>query len=133
VIVGIDAQPGQQVSPGARLATIDAGTLAPSAALLNSDERQLAWLAIGQRVSVHSATGGLTGRISGIEPVASRAGEVARRWVVPVAGLPEGTSPVWVVQIAPDPGSVVPVLGGAVASVSLPTIRPYQLIFGKHR
>lgn len=103
---------------------------APAAAVFITDRDDLAKLSLGDPVVLDGPSGTVVGHISGVDAVPVTRAALADRWGMPLSGLPTDAGPVWTVHVRLAPRQVVYVAGSATATVELPSLRPYQLVFG---
>lgn len=129
VVVEVAATPGGVLRTGAPLVTLDRTGDRATGYLLVTDRNDLSRLAVGRRVDFGVPGGAVTGRIGGIEALPADASSLRSRWGVPLAGLPRSGTPVWVLPVRLPTGTRV-ALGGTDARVTLPALRPYELVFG---
>lgn len=120
--------PGAPIAAGASIASLDPVTQQAHAFLLVSDTAALARLSTGQRVTLSSPSGVLTGRVATVRPVPTSRAAVATQFMLPLAA--QSTDPVWLVEVVLNRGSQVAVQTAASALVQLPSIPVYRALLG---
>lgn len=101
----------------------------PVAELVVTNQADLGELVPGRPVVLIVGTSVYTGRIGGLTTTALTASQVVQRLGEPVAGLPASDlTPVWLAEVRVD--GRVRADQPAEATVTLPALRPYQIVFG---
>jgi hypothetical protein len=101
----------------------------PVAELLVTNPADLDQLVPGRPVALVVGTRTYSGQLTGVTATALTASQVVQRVGQPVPGLPaSGLTPVWLAQVRVD--GQVSTSRPAEATVELPALRPYQVVFG---
>jgi len=119
---------GSSVDNAAAVARLDPVMQQAHAYLLVSDPAALARLEVGQSVALDGATGTLTGRISGVRTTPTTTAELSKRLQLPLSA--SSSAPLWLVDVALDPGSQPTPQTEARARVHLPAIPVYRVLLG---
>jgi hypothetical protein len=84
----------------------------------------------GQPVVIGVGGAGLSGHIAKVDPLPSTGAILTAALKTPLPGVVADGSPVWTAEVSLDAPVAVPTLVPVQASVELPSLRPYQVIFG---
>jgi hypothetical protein len=72
----------------------------------------------------------VSGHLAAIDPFPSTGSQLTGKLSTPLPGVPEDGSPVWTAQVAVNGPLTAPSLVPVQATVVLPSLRPYQVLFG---
>jgi hypothetical protein len=101
----------------------------PTAELLVTNPAELDQLVSGQPVVLVVGSNAYSGRLDGLTATALTASQVVARLGQPVLGLPASDqAPVWLAQVRIT--GKAPAGQPAEATVELPALHPYQVVFG---
>ncbi|MFE4605381.1 hypothetical protein ACFRKE_31470, partial [Kitasatospora indigofera] len=131
-VTSLLAAPGAELTPGAAVASLDAGGQPRTVRLFATTLQQAGLLALGRTVLVPvPGEGVVRATVTAVDPLPVRADSLGGSFTVPLPGLPAGDAPVWTAYaLLPDAGS--PSAGPVPLTVSLDlgARHPYQAVFG---
>ncbi|MCX5209992.1 HlyD family secretion protein [Kitasatospora sp. NBC_00240] len=131
-VTSLLAAPGDELAPGAAVASLDDGRQPRTLRLYATTLKQAGQLAPGRTVLVPvPGKGVVRATVTAVDPLPARADSLAGSFSVPLPGLPVGAAPVWTAYaLLPEPEG--PGVGPVplTVSVDLGARHPYQAVFG---